>query len=135
MKRYTYNTPLDFGKYKGQTLREIAETKDVVCEVEGEMITIPDMSCRYLNWCATAVEYFYIDNETVQLIEKQKPTLKFTEEALMVLAQKRAQWYSRKFANDDEDDNSSYDESDYCGACGEDPCMCSDPEQTSTIFD
>lgn len=23
----------------------------------------------------------------------------------------------------------------YCGACQEDPCMCSDPEQTSTTLD
>jgi hypothetical protein len=23
----------------------------------------------------------------------------------------------------------------YCGACHEDPCMCSDPEQTSTVTD
>ena len=23
----------------------------------------------------------------------------------------------------------------YCGACMEDPCMCSDPEQTSTTWD
>lgn len=23
----------------------------------------------------------------------------------------------------------------YCGACQEDPCMCSDPEQTSTVTD
>ena len=23
----------------------------------------------------------------------------------------------------------------YCGACNEDPCMCSDPEQTSTVTD
>jgi hypothetical protein len=23
----------------------------------------------------------------------------------------------------------------YCGACMEDPCMCSDPEQTSTTTD
>ncbi len=28
-----------------------------------------------------------------------------------------------------------YDDTEICGACQESPCMCSDPEQTSTIED
>ena len=24
---------------------------------------------------------------------------------------------------------------EFCGACQENPCMCSDPEQTSTVYD
>ena len=137
MKLYGLNTALDFGKYKGKTILDIASIKDVVVNIEGESITIPDMSTKYLNWCAINVDFFYLSEETVGQIEKLKPSLKLSEEAKRILKTKRKAWLSEKnrrnFHHEDYYDNNDYDS--YCGACGEDPCMCSDPEQTSTTYD
>jgi hypothetical protein len=62
-----------------------------------------------------------VDKSIQEFCEEYKLTKELERE-------KYASYYN--YCSDSEEDNS---DPDYCGACGESPCMCSDPERTSTI--
>lgn len=73
---YEIELELNFGKYKGKSILAIAELEP-----------------SYLDWCAKNVDFFYLSEDTVSLIESIDGNLfgnkfKFSEEALTALTLK-----------------------------------------------
>ena len=68
MKSYDLETTMNFGKYKGKTLREILTANP-----------------NYVNWCLINVDYFHISNSTLTEIEINEPCFKLNKEAIEFL--------------------------------------------------
>lgn len=115
----------------------------------------------YICWCIKEVDGFYIDPPDIEQLEKLKITIfkgvnvifkaddtyeyspktetknfSFSE----VVKEKNQTKMEEANSHDNEPEyhHDSYDDivdSSYCGACQESPCMCSDPERTSTVYD
>ena len=132
MKFYTLDSEFPFGKYEGKTVKEVLEIQPA-----------------YLDWCAINLDHFYISDETITEIKEIKPDFTISEEGEQKLADKFSIWENEQQQDDydDYDDyeqeyhHDSYDDfyddigdSPYCEACQEQPCMCSDPERTSTVY-
>jgi len=104
LTEYQLESVLNFGKYKGKSIRTIAEWDP-----------------SYLDWCAKTVAFFCISEDTITLIESIDGTLfgnkfKFSEQALVALNEK-----SEKFDvaieqfNDSSDDymNDNWEEDNF----------------------
>lgn len=92
MKLYNLNTVIDFGRFKGKTIKNLTEKKNSALIINGKSFIFPDTTTRYIDWCVINVDSFYMDNETVELMEQLKPSMKLSEEAKMALAHKRKIW-------------------------------------------
>lgn len=64
MTNFTKNSVLDFGKYNGKTL----------CEVFAE-------NPGYIEWCMKKVEFFELDDNTINELQLLRPGFKFSSEA------------------------------------------------------
>ena len=90
MKSYNLETTMNFGKYKGKTLREILTANP-----------------NYVNWCLINVDYFHISNSTLTEIEINEPCFKLNKEALEMQKSKEITWsktLERDYRNTDDDD-------------------------------
>jgi len=93
LKLYNLHTVIDFGQFKGKTIKDLTEIPDfVIIHLKGEDIAFPEASKSYIDWCAREVDFFYMDTETVELIEQLKPSMKLSEKAKMVLVDKEKIW-------------------------------------------
>jgi len=137
MKIYKLNTVINFGRYKGETLRDIIEKKDTVVDIEGEKITIPNLANGYIDWCIINLKFFLVNYETLKELKLIKPNFILSLEARKELIRKNNRLVIEEGKGYFQGDDSFnyYADDEECGSCGEFPCMCSDPEQTSTIFD
>jgi hypothetical protein len=92
---------------------------------------------KYINWCIINISDFFIGKVIISELKKNDPTFYLTNEAEESLEEKFEEWNEERTWNQrnhfDYEDFSCED-NQYCGACMESPCMCSDPEKTSTTY-
>jgi len=96
MKFYDLNTVLNFGKFEGKTIQEVAGIQP-----------------SYLDWCAINLEHFYIDDEEVEALKEAYPSFSFSEEAKAKLAEKYEAWENEQEDYPDYDSPDDYDRPDY----------------------
>lgn len=75
MRFYNLDSPLNFGKYRGRILKDVA--------AENSM---------YIEWCIINVDFFLIDESTVDEIKKIYPRFLVSEKSNEVLNQKIEDW-------------------------------------------
>jgi len=64
MKNYTLHTGFSFGKHKGKTIAEVAQSDP-----------------SYLNWCMINLDHFYLENEVLLDLKTQGTDFAFNKEA------------------------------------------------------
>ncbi len=93
MKLYTPNSVLNFGKYRGEALIDIARRD-------------PD----YINWCLENLDHFVIDDGTVDVLKRNSDYFP-TPEADNIRSNKLAYFYGGNYCSaDDEDEYPDDDE-------------------------
>jgi hypothetical protein len=100
------------------------------------MNTSPD-GVKYINWCIINREKFFITKETISEIKKKYSNFHLSKEANEYLEEKHEEWIDEKVWNQNnhfDSDEYLHEDEQYCGACMESPCLCSDPEKTSTLY-
>jgi hypothetical protein len=70
---YELESSLNFGKFKGSTIKEIAELEP-----------------SYLNWCAVNIDQFYLSEEVIDQIKELCPAFILSNEAISALNIKSA---------------------------------------------
>lgn len=75
MKIYESDTVFSFGKYEGQTLRQVSE-KDT----------------NYILWCCENLEHFYISEQTLENIKNYNSTFLVPKSILEILDKKYDDW-------------------------------------------
>jgi len=105
MKFYTLDTEFTFGKYEGETVKEILEIQPA-----------------YLDWCAINLDHFYISDEIIAEVKAIIPSFVISDEGQSKLTEKYETWESQQQDNDDNDDYDDYSPSyeKYGGAYGYD---------------
>ncbi len=73
MITYELESSLNFGKFKGSTIKEIA-----------------DLEPSYLNWCAINIDDFYLSEVVIHQIKEFFPTFILSNEAISALNVKSA---------------------------------------------
>jgi len=97
MKFYDLNTEFTFGKYEGNTVRQIL-----------------DLQPSYIDFCAINLDHFYITKNVITEIQTIKPDFSITSEGQQKLDEKYANWESeQEDANDYNERNSNRDETDW----------------------
>lgn len=92
MDFYNLDTPLNFGKYRGRTLRDLAAE-----------------NAMYIEWCILNVSFFLIDESTVDEIKKIYPIFLASEKSNEILHQKIEHWNNQKDLEASRERNRSYD--------------------------
>ncbi len=75
MKIYELDTIITFGKYEGNSLKQISE-KDP----------------NYILWCCEFLEHFYISKQTIENIKNYNSIFSVSEKILEVLEKKYDDW-------------------------------------------
>lgn len=88
MNFYTLNTTYPFGRYKGETLEDVAK-----------------LNISYINWCLESVVDFYIAEEIFNKIKEIEPSYTFSKEAIERIEN----------GNEDDCDDNDYDYHDHHG--------------------
>ena len=88
MKFYDLNTEFSFGKYKGNTIRQIL-----------------DFQPSYLDWCAINLEHFYISEDVIGEIKNIKPDFALTAEGKQKMEEKYAKWDIEQESEEDYDND------------------------------
>lgn len=90
MKFYTLDTEFSFGKFQGNTVRQVIEIEP-----------------SYLDWCALNLDHFYISDEVIEEIKSVKPDFKLSDEGIKKLNDKYENWENEQ-QQDEYDDNDDY---------------------------
>lgn len=88
MKFYTLDTEFTFGKFQGNTVRQVI-----------------DIQPSYLEWCALNLDHFYISDEVIEEIKGVIPDFKLSDEGVAKLNDKYEVW-----ENEQENDYDDYDD-------------------------
>ncbi|WP_433896561.1 hypothetical protein [Sphingobacterium mizutaii] len=88
MKFYTLDTEFTFGKFQGNTLRQVI-----------------DIQPSYLDWCSLNLDHFYMSNEVIEEIKGVIPDFKLSDEGVAKLNDKYEVW-----ENEQENDYDDYDD-------------------------
>jgi broad specificity phosphatase PhoE len=96
MKFYDLNTILNFGKFEGETIKEVAEIQP-----------------SYLDWCAINLDHFYIDEGEIEELKGINPGFSFSEEAKEKLAEKYGNWEDEQEYYADYENPYDYNQPDY----------------------
>lgn len=88
MKFYTLDTEFTFGKFQGNTLRQVI-----------------DIQPSYLDWCSLNLDHFYMSNEVIEDIKGVIPDFKLSDEGFAKLNDKYEVW-----ENEQENDYDDYDD-------------------------
>lgn len=101
MKFYDLNTEFTFGKYIGNTIRQIV-----------------DLQPSYLDWCAINLEHFVMSDDTIEEIKKIKPSFAFSAEGIEKMDDKIEQWNNEElsyqyFDEGYDDKNADYNQTDW----------------------
>ena len=88
MKFYDLDTEFTFGKFEGNTVRQIL-----------------DLQPSYLDWCAINLDHFYISENVIEEIKIIKPDFILTEEGRQKLDEKYSNWENDQDDYDDRDDD------------------------------
>jgi hypothetical protein len=94
-KIYSISTELNFGKFKGFSLKMILETQS-----------------NYINFCVLKLDHFCISNETLDDIKKIKPLFTLSQEEENVNSNKLKKWFAEETEyknNKQQDGQSKYD--------------------------
>lgn len=75
MKFYNLDTEFTFGKYEGNTVRQV-------------LVLEPS----YLDWCAINLDHFYLSEGVLEEIKTIKPDFVLTEEGKIKLQTKYSTW-------------------------------------------
>lgn len=92
MKFYDLDTEFTFGKFEGNTVRQIL-----------------DLQPSYLDWCAVNLDHFYISENVIEEIKTIKPDFALTEEGKQKLDEKYSTWETEQEDNEDYDDRDDHD--------------------------
>jgi len=95
MKFYDLDTEFTFGKYGGNTPRQIL-----------------DLQPSYLDWCAVNLDHFYINENVIEEIKTIKPDFALTTKGQQKLDEKYSNWEAER-EDDDEDSDSYEDQTDW----------------------
>ena len=98
MKFYAIDTVFTFGKYKGNTVRQILDVKP-----------------SYIDWCAINLDHFYITENDIAEIKTIKNDFSITLEGQQKLDEKYANWKSEQQDDNASDDRVKIDWSHYDG--------------------
>lgn len=79
MKFYNLDTEFTFGKFQGNTVRQVI-----------------DIQSSYLDWCALNLDHFYISDEVIEKIKSIKPDFKLSDEGIKKLNEKYEVWESEQ---------------------------------------
>ena len=93
MKFYDLDTEFTFGKFEGNTVRQIL-----------------DLQPSYLDWCAINFDHFYITENVITEIKTIKPDFALTTEGQQKLDEKYTKWEAEEEDNNDYDDRNSYED-------------------------
>lgn len=88
MKFYTLDTEFTFGKFQGNTVRQVI-----------------DIQPSYLDWCVLNLDHFYISDEVIEEIKGVIPDFKLSDEGVTKLNDKYEVW-----ENEQENDYDDYDD-------------------------
>ncbi len=88
MKFYTLDTEFTFGKFQGNTVRQVI-----------------DIQPSYLDWCALNLDHFYISDEVIEEIKGVIPDFKLSDGGVAKLNDKYEVW-----ENEQENDYDDYDD-------------------------
>lgn len=95
MKFYNLDTPLNFGKYRGRILKDVATE-----------------NAMYIEWCIINVDFFLINESTANEIKKIYPRFLVSEKSNEVLNQKIEDWNDQQEL-EAERENNRYSDNDY----------------------
>ena len=101
MKFYDLNTEFTFGKYKGNTIRQIL-----------------DFQPSYLDWCAINLDHFVMSDDEIEELNKIKPTFAFSAEGIEKMDKKIEQWNNEELSyhyyhGGYDDRNADYNQTDW----------------------
>ena len=96
MKFYDLDSVLNFGKFEGKTIKEVAELQP-----------------SYLDWCAINLEHFYIVEYQMEELKSICPEFTFSEEAKGKLVEKYEAWENEQEDYPDYENSGDYDQPDY----------------------
>ena len=168
MKLYSLKSIFNFGMHKGKTLKQVLEFTGIKNYPNAELekkfeenekypekvkLTVEEeleyhlrnspfpsepSGPKYIKWCINEIEGFYIDSETISVMEELNNKFKISEKENKILEKKLGEWKSK---NDADNNNESeglledYNDINYCGSCMESPCQCNDSEKTSKTYE
>lgn len=98
MKFYDLDTEFTFGKFEGNTVRQIL-----------------DLQPSYLDWCAVNLDHFYISKNVIEEIKTIKPDFALTEEGKQKLYEKYSTWWETEqdYYDIDYDSRSNWEDDAY----------------------
>lgn len=101
MKFYDLNTEFTFGKYNGNTIRQIL-----------------DFQPSYIDWCAINLDHFIMSEDAIEEVKKIKPTFAFSTEGIEKMNEKLEQWSNEELSYQDydqgfDDRNADYNQTDW----------------------
>lgn len=117
LMQYGENYHIGFGNYQHQKICDIAKEDP-----------------HYILWCIVNLEHFFVENKClIKYHFKNDPLyihaieVNLIKELVLLNTEEEEDEYFEHSYYDYTDNYDSYEDSSYCPACQESPCMCSDP--------
>jgi len=91
MKFYRADTKLNFGTFKGKTLKYIAANQTEPHTINGTTYNVVTSAFGYIEWCVANIDDFFIEMDTILELRKIDPiffTIHTSLEALVLKYEK-----------------------------------------------